>query len=84
MLKSLMVSPRMNTKRFIAVADLARSLGIGYDTLYSYIRRKSYDRYTLPTTGRTIYVASADADAIVDAFTNAESHAVKVTGKPKE
>lgn len=80
----MVMSPRSSNRRYIAVVDLARSINVSYDTLYSYIRRNNYDRYTLPTTGRTIYVASADADAIVDAFVNAENHAQKVPRKPKD
>ena len=78
MLKSMVMSPRNSSYRYIAIADLARSINVNYDTLYSYIRRNHYARYRLKTTGRTVYISSTDADTIIDDFTNAEDHAERI------
>ena len=65
-------------QRYITVSDLARSLNVKYNTLYAYIRRNGYARYTLPTTGKTIYVNAESADKIVDMFMHAEDYAEEV------
>ena len=78
MLKQMTQSPRNSNHRYIAIADLARSLNIDYDRLYTHIRRNNYTRYKLPTTGRTIYISSAVADEIVEIFTHAEDYAEEV------
>ena len=78
MLKQMVMSPRNSNHSYIAVADLARSMNIDYDVIYSYIRRNHYKRYKLKTTGRTIYVSSATADEINYDFTHAEELAIEV------
>ena len=78
MLKQMVMSPRNSNYRYIAIADLARSLNVNYDKLYAYIRRNHYTRYKLPTTGRTRYISSTAADEIVEIFTHAEDHAEEV------
>ena len=81
MLQSMVRSPRTSTampKNYITISDLARSLNVKYNTLYAFIRRRGYHLYKLPTTGRTRYVNSIDADQIVDTFMHAEDYAEEV------
>lgn len=81
MLETMPRAARMNIRspqRYITISDLARSLSVKYNTLYAYIRRQGYHLYTLPTTGRTRYVNTDDADKIVDTFMHAEDYAEEV------
>ena len=76
--------PRTGHK-YVKLLDLALELNLSKDRLYNYVYRhqNQIDTYTLPDTGKLLYVTAADADMLRAIFMNPEDYAQKVRRKPK-
>jgi hypothetical protein len=80
--------PEPNKPRFVTISHLASEVSVGYDTLYSFIRRWNEQNklkpesqlklFKLPTKGRTLHLTAADAEMVRAVFMNPEDYAQPV------
>lgn len=71
--------------RYVSIGDVARSVGVDYDAVYSFIRRHNrthpnatIKRFTVPTRGNLQHISAADAAMLRAIFSNPEEHAEEI------